>query len=56
MSDALSHIVMNLELYEDKELMAVKNDLKEYGATTATTLRLTQPYHGSGSFSDQRIK
>ena len=48
MSDALSHIVMNLELYEGKESMAYKTHVKEYGATAATTLRLMQPYHGSG--------
>ena len=33
MSDALSHIVMNLELYEGKELMTDKTHAKEYGAT-----------------------
>ena len=47
MSDALSHIVMNLVLYEGKELMADTTHVKEYGATTATILHLAQPYHGS---------
>ena len=35
-SDASSHIVMNLGLYEGKELMAYKTHVKEYGRTTAT--------------------
>ena len=35
-SDASSHIVMNLGLYEGKELMAYKTHVKEYGGTTAT--------------------
>lgn len=43
MSDALSHIVMNLELYEYKELMPVKNDVKEYGGNNSryTSLNTT---------------
>lgn len=48
MFDALTHIVMNLELIEDKEMMAEKTHVKEYDATTTLTLRLTQPDHGSG--------
>ena len=28
--------------------MKNKDHVQEYGATTATTIRLTQPYHGSG--------
>ena len=39
--DAISQIVLNLELYEGKDIMSRKNHVKEYGATTATTLRLT---------------
>ena len=39
--DAMSQIVLNLELYEGKDIMSGKNHVKEYGATTATTLRLT---------------
>ena len=48
MLDAMSQIVISLELYEDKDIMSGKDHVWEYGATTATTLRLTQPYHGSG--------
>ena len=46
--DAASQIVLNLELYEGKEPMSTKEFVKPFGATTATTIRLTQPYHGSG--------
>ena len=28
--------------------MSTKEFVKPFGATTATTIRLTQPYHGSG--------
>ena len=38
---------MNLELYEGKEPMSTKEFVKVFGATTSTTIRLTQPYHGS---------
>ena len=44
----MSQIVISLELYKDKDIMSGKDHVWEYGATTATTLRLTQPYHGSG--------
>ena len=37
-----------LELYEGQELMAEKEFVDEYGATTATTLRLAVAYHGTG--------
>ena len=48
MADAVTKIVMNMELYEGKEYMKEKDHVKEYGATTATTIRLTAPYHGTG--------
>ena len=48
MSDAMSQIVINLELYEGKDIMSGKDHVQEYGVTTATTLHLTQSYHGSG--------
>ena len=48
MSDSRTNIVNHLELYEGKEYMASKKYVGEYGATTATVLRLTQAYHGSG--------
>ena len=47
-SDARTNIVTTLELYEGQELMAEKEFVDEYGATTATTLRLTAAYHGTG--------
>ena len=39
--DAASQIVLNLELYEGKEPMSTKEFVKPFGATTATTIRLT---------------
>ena len=48
LSDAASNIALNMELYEGKDIMAAKYYLKPFGATTATALRLTQPYHGTG--------
>ena len=45
--DPSSHIDMNLELYECKELMANKTHVKKYGVTTATTFHLMHPYHSS---------
>ena len=45
--DAMSQIVLNLELYGGKDIMSGKDHVKEYGASTATTLCLTQPYHGT---------
>ena len=43
----MSQIVINLELYEGKDIISGKDHVREYDATAATTLRLTQPYHGS---------
>ena len=48
MCDGMSQIVINLELYEGKDITSGKDHVREYGATTATTLHLTEPYHGSG--------
>ena len=48
MLDAMSQIVINLELYEGKDIMSGKDHVREHSATTATTMCLTQPYHGSG--------
>ena len=48
MCDGMSQIVINLELYEGKDIMPGKDHVCEYGATTAMTLHLTEPYHGSG--------
>ena len=46
--DAMSQIVLNLELCEVTDIMSGKDHVKEYGASTATTLCLTQPYHRTG--------
>ena len=43
-----SKIVLKMELNEGKENMAGKQYTKELGQTTATSLRLTQPYWSSG--------
>ena len=48
LSDVMSNIVLNLELYEGKGIISGKDFVKKYGATTAITLPLTQPYHGTG--------
>ena len=37
-----------MELYEGREYMKSKKNVKEYGATCATTLRLTKPWAGTG--------
>ena len=47
-SDGISKIVYHLKLYEGRDVMCDKKYVKEFGATTATTLRLTETYHGSG--------
>ena len=46
--DSRSMIVLNMELYEGKEYMQTKPLVNEYGATCATTLRLTAPWKNSG--------
>ena len=45
-SDASTHIVLHMELHEPKEDMAEKEFVKEYGATTACSLRLTNYWKG----------
>ena len=46
--DGHTQIVLFLELYEGKELMQDKEHVSEYGATSATCLRLTEPWKHSG--------
>ena len=46
--DAMPQIVLNLELYDCKDIMSGKDLVKQYGASTATTLHFTQHYHGTG--------
>lgn len=48
LSDAASNIVLNMELYEGKDIMAAKEYADGLGATAATSVRLPEPYHGSG--------
>ena len=45
-SDAATHIMLHMELHEPKEDMAEKEYVKEYGATTACSLRLTNYWKG----------
>ena len=40
--------MLNLELYDGKDIISGKGHVKEYGASTAITLHLTQPYRGTG--------
>ena len=47
MSDGISKIALHLELYEGRD-MCDKGYVKEFGATTAITLWLTEANHGSG--------
>lgn len=42
--DAASGILVNFELNEGKEVTRTREFFAEYGATTATTLRLMKPY------------
>ena len=46
LTDAASEIFFNLEWHEGKEPMSTKEFVQPFGATLATTIRLTQPYHG----------
>ncbi|CAG5033168.1 unnamed protein product [Parnassius apollo] len=41
-------IMMRLEINESKEAISTKKWQREFGAGTATTLRLTEPWRGSG--------
>ena len=43
-----SGVMVAAEICEGKELMAGKKWVKEWGQTTATTLRILEPYFGSG--------
>ena len=51
LSDARSNIVIRMEMYEGRYAMATKENVKKYGATCATTLRLTKELHGTGRHS-----
>ena len=45
-SDASIHIVLHMEFYEPKEVMADKEYVRENGATTACCLRITAHWKG----------
>ena len=45
-SDATTNIVLHMELHESKEDMAEKEHVKEFGATTASCLRITKHRRG----------
>ena len=49
LAHARSCIAVKLELYEGKETMKEKEHVSKYGATCATTLRLTTDFHGTGT-------
>ena len=46
--DTSSGVLLNAELMEAADDMRDKEYVKEWGQTTATTLRLTSPYQGKG--------
>ena len=48
--DGHTQIVLFLELYEGKDLMKEKKYVTEYGATTATCLRLTDNWKHTGKY------
>ena len=47
LSDAATNIVLHIELYEGKDIMAHKEHVKPFGATTETVIHLIQPYHSN---------
>lgn len=47
-ADSGSRIMIQMEINEGKEAMKDKKFQKDFGAGTATTLRLTETWHGSG--------
>ena len=48
LADALTGIVLNLEIQESKEDMATKEFMDKYVKNTALVLRLTKSLHGQG--------
>ena len=46
--DSRSMVVLNMELYEGKKYMKTKEWVGDFGDTCATTLRLMDPWKGSG--------
>jgi hypothetical protein len=45
--DALSGIMLRIEICEGKEAMKTKKHSAEYGATTACTMRIVEPWFGT---------
>lgn len=48
LADAHTRIMLQMEINEGKDSMQEKQWQRELGAGTATTLRLSQPWHGTG--------
>lgn len=46
--DSVSKIMIGMEINEGKDIMSGKKWQRDLGAGTATTLRLTEPWHGTG--------
>lgn len=46
--DASSGVMLGAEICESKEAMSDKKWVKQWGATTATTMRLVEPHAGKG--------
>jgi hypothetical protein len=49
--DGESNICMRLEIQEGKERMRAKPYVRDYGVTTATTIRLNEPWRGTYRYS-----
>ena len=47
LTDAGTNIVLSMELYEAKDIMAHKEHVRPFRATTATVICLTQPCHST---------
>ena len=43
-------MVINLEFYEGKDIIKDKDHAMQFGATAATRIKLTEPYHGARSY------
>lgn len=50
LSNAASNMVINLEFCEGKDIIKDKDHAKQFGATAATRIKLTEPYHGASSY------
>lgn len=46
--DSQSHIMLNMEVCEGKDIDRWKPPAPQLGVTAATTIRVTEPFHGKG--------